>query len=140
MKAIIRQVDGLSMVGKADSNHWVAFDSVKTFGGAEAATKPMEMVLLALGSCTSMDVLSILKKMREKVNDFTVNIEANRAGEHPMVFTSIHLNYVVEGENIDPKNVNKAIELSMTKYCSVTAMLEKSADITWDVEIKEIGS
>jgi putative redox protein len=138
MKAILKQVEGLSLVGKSDSNHWVAMDSIKTFGGAEAATKPMELVLLGLGGCTSMDVLSILKKMREDIRDYDLEMDADRAEGHPAVFTKIHLHYIFYGKNINKDNVDKAIDLSMNKYCSASAMLKKSVDMTWDFEIKEV--
>ncbi len=138
MKAIIKQVEGLSLVGKGDSNHWIAMDGEKTFGGAEAATKPMELVLLGLGGCTSMDALSILRKMREKVSDYEMQMESERANEHPMVFTKIHMKYIFYGKNLNPDNVKKAIELSMVRYCSATAMLQKTAEITYDFEIKEV--
>jgi putative redox protein len=138
MKAVVKQVEGLSLVGKSDSNHWVPLDSIKTFGGAEAATKPMELVLIALGGCTSMDVISILKKMREDVRDFDIELDADKAEGHPSVFTKIHLHYIIKGKNIKSENVNKAIELSMNQYCSVSAMLKKSVDVTWDFEIQEV--
>ncbi len=138
MKAIVKQVEGLSLVGKSDSNHWLPLDSIKTFGGAEAATKPMELVLIALGGCTGMDVLSILKKMREDVRDFDIELDADKADGHPAVFTTIHVHYIIKGKNIKSENVNKAIELSMNQYCSVSAMLKKSVDVTWDCEIQEI--
>ena len=138
MKALIKQVEGLSLVGKSDSNHWVPLDSVKTFGGAEAGNKPMEMVLIALGGCSAMDVLSILKKMREDVRDFDIELEAERASDHPAVFTKIHLKYVVTGKDLKEENINKAIDLSMNKYCSVTAMLKESVDITWDFSLQEV--
>ena len=138
MQAIVKQVEGLSLVGKSDSNHWVPLDSVKTFGGSEAATKPMELVLIALGGCTSMDVLSILKKMREDVHDYDVKLDADKAEGHPAVFTKIHLHYIIKGKNIKSENVNKAIELSMNQYCSVSAMLKKSVDVTWDFEIQDV--
>ncbi len=138
MKALIKQVEGLSLVGKSDSNHWVPLDSVKTFGGAEAGNKPMEMVLIALGGCSAMDVLSILKKMREDVRDFDIELEAERASDHPAVFTKIHLKYVVTGKDLKEENINKAIDLSMNKYCSVSAMLKDSVDITWDFSLQEV--
>lgn len=138
MQATVKQVEGLSLIGKSDSNHWVTLDSVKSFGGAEAATKPMELVLIALGGCTAMDVLSILKKMREDVRDFDVNLDAEKAEGHPSVFTKIHLHYIIKGKNIKSENVNKAIELSMNQYCSVSAMLKKSVDVKWDFEIQEV--
>lgn len=139
MKAVIKQVEGLSLVGKSDSNHWVPLDSTKSFGGAEAGTKPMEMLLIALGACTSMDVLSILKKMHEDVQNYDVELDGERAEGHPAVFTKIHLHYSVYGKNINRDNVDKAIDLSMNKYCSVSAMLKKSVDMTWDFEIKEVN-
>jgi putative redox protein len=138
MKAVVKQVEGLSLVGKSDSNHWVPLDSIKTFGGAEAATKPMELVLIALGGCTGMDVISILKKMREDVRDFDIELDADKADGHPSVFTKIHLHYLIKGKKIKSENVNKAIELSMNQYCSVSAMLKKSVDVTWDFEIQEV--
>lgn len=138
MKAIIKQVEGLSLVGKGHSNHWIAMDGEKAFGGAEAATKPMELVLLGLGGCTSMDALSILRKMRENVLDYEMQLESERADEHPMVFTKIHLKYTFYGKNINADNVKKAIELSMTRYCSATAMLQKTAEITYDFQIKQV--
>ena len=85
-----------------------------------------------------MDSLSMLRKMRENIMDYQVEIEAERADEHPMIFTKIHLKFIYFGRNINPNNVKKAVELSMTRYCSVTAMLEKSSDITFDFEIKEV--
>jgi putative redox protein len=138
MKAIVKQVDGLSLIGKSDSNHWVPLDSVKSFGGSEAGTKPMEMLLLSLGGCTSMDVLSLLKKMRQDVRNFDLELDADRAEGYPAVFTKIHLHYIIYGKDINPENVEKAIGKSMNTYCSVSAMLKKSVDITWDFEIKAV--
>lgn len=138
MKAIVKQVEGLSLVAKSDSNHWLPVDGKKIVGGSEAATLPMELVLISLGSCTSMDVLSILKKMREQVTGYKMEINSERASEHPAVFTKIHLKYIIYGSEIKPENVTKAIELSMNKYCSVSAMLKESVDISWDFEIREI--
>lgn len=138
MNATIKQVDGLTLVGKSDSNHWVPLDSTKSFGGMEAATKPMELLLIALGGCTSMDVLSLLKKMRQDIVDFSIDLDSERAEGHPAVFTKIHLVYQISGKNVNPDNVKKAIDMSMSKYCSVTAMLKETVDITWDFNIEEI--
>ena len=85
-----------------------------------------------------MDVLPILKKMREDVRDFDLNLDADKAEGHPSVFTKIHLHYIIKGKNIKSENFNKAIELSMNQYCSVSAMLKKSVDVTWDFEIQEV--
>jgi putative redox protein len=98
----------------------------------------MELVLIALGGCTSMDVLSILKKMREDVRDYRIELDAEKATEHPSVFTKIHLNFIVYGKNVKPESVQKAIDLSMDKYCSVYAMLKKSVEITWGFEINAV--
>ncbi|MDZ7316219.1 MAG: OsmC family protein [candidate division KSB1 bacterium] len=138
MNAIVKQIDGLTLAGKSDSNHWVVMDTGKVLGGSEAGNKPMELVLIAMGGCTSMDVISILKKMRQDVRDYHIELEAEKATEHPAVFKKIHLKYVIVGKGIKAENVEKAIELSMTRYCSVSAMLKHSAEITWEYEIKEV--
>ncbi len=138
MKAVVKQVEGLALAGRADSNHWVMLDSGQAVGGSEAAAKPMELVLIALGGCSSMDVLSILKKMREDVRDYRVELDAERATDHPSVFTKIHMRYHVYGRAVKEESVRKAIELSMNKYCSVSAMLKHSVEMSWDFEIHEI--
>lgn len=135
MKAEIIMVDGLSMVGRAESNHWVPMDGDEKYGGHEAGVKPMEMVLIALGACTGMDVISILRKMQVRLRKFKVEVEAERAKEHPKVFTKVHMKYVFGGENIPRDKVERAIELSQTKYCPVLAMLRKVAEITYEYEI-----
>jgi putative redox protein len=104
--------------------------------GVEAAS-PMELVVLAAGGCTAMDVLDILKKKRQEVEGFEVNVIGSRALEHPKVFTEVELEYVVRGKNIDPQAVERAIELSLTKYCSVNIMLEKALKLTHRYRIEE---
>lgn len=135
MKAILQRVKGNTFVGKADSNHWVVLDTVKKFGGSEAGSKPMELVLIALGGCTAMDVESLLNKMRTPADDFRVEVEAENAQEHPKVFTRIEIVYKFWGENLNENNIKKAIELSQNKYCSVSAMLKKVCEITYRIEI-----
>jgi putative redox protein len=98
---------------------------------------PMEMIVLASGGCTAMDVIDILRKKRQEVTDFEVNVVGYRTEEHPKVFTEIELEYVVRGRNIDPKAVERAIELSLTKYCSVNAMLEKTLKLKHSYRIEE---
>ena len=112
----------------------VHMDGSPDIGGEKLGARPMQMVLMALGGCTSMDVLSMLKKMREEVKSYKVIVNADRATEHPMVFTRIHIHFILEG-NLKKENVEKAIQLSMDKYCSVTHMLNKTAAITHDYEI-----
>ena len=87
MKAIVKQVQGTSMAAKADSNHWIFMDGPEEFGGSNAGSRPLELFLMGLGGCTSMDVISILKKKRIKIDDFECHLEADRADEHPKVFT-----------------------------------------------------
>jgi len=137
MKAMIKRIEGLSLAARADSGHWVAMDSSAESGGAGAAAAPMEMVLMALGGCTSMDVLSILEKKRVVLDDYKLQVEAERASEHPKVFTSIRLKFFFYGHNIAKEAVERAIALSEEKYCSVSAMLKKSAEIKIEYEIIE---
>ncbi|MCL5029315.1 MAG: OsmC family protein [Bacteroidetes bacterium] len=136
-KAYIKQIKGITFAGKTDSNHWVTMDGPEDFGGSNAGIRPKELILISLGGCTGSDVVSILSKKRVKVDDFEMNINAEVAETHPQVFTSIHIEFVFYGKNIDPKDVERAIELSQTKYCSVTAMLEKSVKITHSFKIEQ---
>lgn len=128
--AVVRQAQGMTFTGKADSNHWVVMDGSVAEGGSAAGTSPKEIVLLGLGGCTGMDVASILKKKRVHLDSFEINIRAEEADDFPRVFTKIHIEYVLHGRNIRAADVERAIELSQTKYCSVTAMLRKSAEVT----------
>lgn len=135
MQAEIKQIQGTTFAAKADSNHWVIMDSSPKDGGSGAGSGPMEMVLMALGGCSGIDVLSILKKMRVKVNDFQIKIKAERAQEHPRVFTRVHMEYCFSGENLKPSDVERAIQLSLNKYCSVAGMVGKTAKIEWSYNL-----
>jgi len=130
MKAVVKQIEGCSFIGKAESNHWVPIDSKKEFSGSDAATHPMELVLLALGSCSGCDVVSILEKKKVRLTGFEVLIDAERSETHPKVFTKIHLEFVFFGHGLNPVHLKRAIELSQEKYCSVSAMLKPSVLIT----------
>jgi len=135
MKAKILQIEGLSFVGKSDSNHWVSVDGPKEFFGSEAASRPMELLLLSLGSCTSSDVASILKKKKVDLKRFEINLDAERSDKHPKVFTKIHIEYVFYGHDLNPVHLERAIELSQNKYCPVTPMLKSSVDISTSYRI-----
>jgi putative redox protein len=135
MKAVIKQVERCSFVGKADSGHLVNIDTPKDSFGTDSAAHPMELVLIALGSCSGCDVVSILNKKKVQYSGFEINVEAERADAHPKVFTKIHLEYVFYGKNINPVHVERAIELSMEKYCPVSAMLKPSVQITSSYKI-----
>ena len=103
----------------------------------ETGPRPMQLLLMGLCGCTGMDVVSILQKKRQSFTRLQVNATAERAGEHPRVYTQIHLEFVVTGDGVDPAAVERSIELSETKYCSATAMLEKTAEITTSFRIEE---
>lgn len=137
MKATIKWTGEASFGGQADSGHTVMMDGAPEFGGRARGIRPMEAVLIGLGGCTAFDVISILKKSRQQVTDCVAELEAERADTAPKVFTRIHVHFVVSGTRLDPKKVARAIELSANKYCSATAMLGKTAEITHDFEIIE---
>jgi putative redox protein len=104
-------------------------------GGSNSGSTPKELLLFALGGCTAMDVIPIMKKKRIPFTDFEINISGNTVETDPKIFSDLHLEYVVYGENINPADVERAIELSRTKYCSVSAMLSKSVKITHSLKI-----
>ncbi len=138
MAVYLKQIKGISLAAKGDSNHWVVMDGSEDFGGHGAGTRPMEMVLLSLAGCTGADVVSILKKRRADLRDFEMTVKAERADKHPKVYTKIHLHYIFHGKDLNPKDLEMAINLSQNKYCSVTAMLNKTAEITYDYEVIEV--
>ncbi len=133
--AYIKQLEGITFAGRTDSNHWVVMDGPQDFGGSNAGIRPKELILLGLGGCTGSDVVSILTKKRVKLDGFEININSDVADEHPQVFTKMHIEYIFYGDDIKEKDVERAIELSQTKYCGVTKMLEKAADITHSFKI-----
>ena len=135
MKTTVKWVDNMMMVGESASGHAIVMDGPQEIGGQNLGVRPMEMLLLGMGGCTTIDVLSILKKMRESVRDCHCEISAKRAEDHPKVFTDIHIHFVVSGENLDEKKVEKAIGLSAERYCSASIMLGKAAKVTHDFEI-----
>lgn len=136
-KAFVKQVQGITFVGKTDSNHWITMDGPEDFGGSNAGIRPKELILISLAGCTGSDVASILQKKRIKLDGFEMNIIADVADEHPQVFTKINLEYVFYGKNLPVKEIERAIELSQTKYCSVTAMLQKAMPIEHTYRIVE---
>lgn len=133
--ALVKHIKGVTFLGKSDSNHWVTMDGPESFGGSDAGTRPKELLLIALGGCTGSDVITILQKKKIKIDNFEMNISADVADEHPQVFTKINVEYVFYGKDIQEKDVERAIELSQTKYCSVTHMLNKAAEITHSFKI-----
>ena len=137
MKARVKWVEQVTFVGESGSGHSVVMDGAPDAGGRNLGVRPMEMLLIGLGGCTAFDVVMILKRGRESVTDCVIELEAERAETEPKVFTSIRMRYIVTGRALDPKKVDRAVALSAEKYCSATAMLEKTAKITHSVEIVE---
>jgi putative redox protein len=135
-KAYVKQLKGITLVGKTDSNVWITMDGPEDFGGSNAGIRPKELLLLSLAGCTGSDVVSILQKKRSKLEDFEINITAETREEHPQVFTKIHIEYVFYGNEVKKEDVERAIELSSTKYCSVQAMLRPSVEITHSYRIE----
>ena len=134
MKARVNWVEDRTFVGSTESGHALAFGTAHG-DGAKPGPSPMELVLLGTGGCTAWDVVNILGKGREPVDDVAVALDAERAETEPRVFTRIHLHFTVTGRGVDPKKVARAIDLSMDKYCSASAMLARTADITHDFEV-----
>jgi putative redox protein len=138
MKARIKWVEERTFLGESGSGHTVVMDGDPAAGGRGLGVRPMETVLLGLGGCTAYDVVEILQRSREPVADCVIDIDAERAETDPKVFTKIRLHYVVSGRGLNPKKVERAVNLSAEKYCSASIMLGKTAEIIHDIEIVEL--
>ncbi|MDB0021913.1 OsmC family protein [Candidatus Pseudothioglobus singularis] len=137
MNISVNWVDGLLMVGKSDSGHTITMDGPPESGGENLGVRPMEMLLLGVAGCTMIDVVTTLKKMRQELSYLETKINAERATDHPKVFTNIHIQFILKGQNLDEKKADKAITLSAEKYCSASIMLGETATITHDFQIIE---
>jgi putative redox protein len=135
MKARIKWVEGVSFVGESGSGHAVVMDGPPESGGRDLGIRPMEMILIGLGGCTAFDVMHILKRARQPVTDCVVEVEADRAEQPPKVFTHIRVHFIVSGDGLAEKQVERAVQLSAEKYCSASIMLGKVAKISHDYEI-----
>jgi len=124
-----------TFLAKGESNHWVTFDTRESSGGSGAASSPMEMVLMAMASCSGLDVVSILEKRRVTLQNFEMTVQGERAESHPRVYTKIHMIYDITSPDVSEKEVDRAIRLSHDTYCSVSKMLEHTADITFEYNI-----
>ncbi|MCS7040716.1 MAG: OsmC family protein [Caldilineales bacterium] len=129
MEARVIWDHGLSFSGTADSGFTLPLGAARAVGGEDDGFRPLELIAIGLAGCTAMDVISILLKKRQQVTGFEVRVQAERANDHPRVFTDIAIEYIVRGRGIDPAAVERAIELSETKYCSAHAMLAKAVPI-----------
>lgn len=136
MDANVTWTNGMSFEGTADSGFKVNLGTAAQFGGDDDGFRPLELMLISLAGCTGMDVISILQKKRQDVKGFEVKVHAERAQEHPKVFTSITVEYIVSGNGLDPEAVHRAVELSSTKYCPAQSMLAQAVPITNTITIQ----
>ncbi|WP_112811230.1 OsmC family protein [Ensifer sp.] len=132
MKARIKWVEERTFVGESGSGHKIVLGTASGPEGKTPGPSPMELMLIGAGGCSAYDVVHILEKGREPVEDCSVELDADRAEEDPKVFTRIHMHFVVKGRGLSEKKVERAVALSLEKYCSASAMLAKSATITHD--------
>ena len=137
MDCTVRWGDGMTFVAETGSGHLVSMDGAPDGGGRNLAPRPMEVVLAGAGGCTAYDVVVILKKSGQQVTGCEVSLQAERAASDPKVFTKIHYHFVVRGKNLKRNLVEQAVRLTHEKYCSATAILAKTAEITKDFEVVE---
>ncbi len=138
-KARVKWAGDMTFIGESPSGHSVVMDSGADSGGLDHGIRPMEMLLLGTGGCASIDVVMILKKARQKITDVWVELETERNDGPPNYFTKINMHFVVTGNDIDERHVERAIKLSMDKYCSASAQMAALAEITTDFEIRQAG-
>lgn len=134
--ATIKWIDDLQFLGTSASSHGIVLDAAREHGGSGTGASPMELVLEALGACSAMDVVSILRKKRQHVKGFSIELQGERAENHPRVYTKIHMVYRVAGPALSEKAVRDAVELSQNKYCSVSAMLRGSVALTYEIQLE----
>jgi len=139
MKTRVKWIDGMAFMGESGTGHALVMDGAPENGGRNLGPRPMEMLLLGLGGCTAFDVVMILQKGRQPIEDCQVEIEAERAEDHPKVFTKVHMRYLVKGRGLSADAVHRAVELSVDKYCSATHVINKTAAMTHEVVIEELA-
>jgi putative redox protein len=137
VNARVKLVDGLQFVGESESGHAVVMDGAPKFGGRDTGPRPTELLLIALGGCTGMDAISILRKKKQHVASFEMDIRGTRAEGHPGRLTDVEIEYVVRGRGVDEDAVKRAVELSMEKYCSVKFTLEERTKIGFTYRVEE---
>lgn len=139
MQATIKWIDGVMFVGETGSGHAVVMDGPPDHGGRNMGIRPMEMLLLGVGGCSSFDVVQILQKGRNAIVNCTTEVTAERVDGIPSVFRKIHLHFIVTGHDLKPAVIERAVKLSAEKYCSASIMLSKAdVEITHDFEIIEV--
>ena len=138
METQLKWAGNAAFIGTASSGHTVVMDGPAEGGGRNLGPRPMEMLILGMGACSTYDVVSILKKSRQEITDCEIKITSQRADSDPKVFTDIQLHFIVSGHNLKQKQVERAIKLSAEKYCSASIMLGATANITHDFEIVNV--
>ena len=136
MKARIKWLEDMTYVAEAGSGHAIVVDGPADLGGRNLGVRPMELLLMGLGSCSAIDVVHILKKGRHPVADCVVELQAQRAEQAPRVFTAINMHFIVSGDGLKEKHVARAVQLSTEKYCSASLMLSHSVNITHSYELQ----
>ena len=135
METQLKWAGNAAFIGRASSGHTVVMDGPAEGGGRNLGPRPMEMLILGMGACTTYDVVSILMKSRQEITDCEIKVTSRRAGSDPKIFTDIHIHFIVSGTRLKEKQVERAIKLSAEKYCSASIMLGATANITHDFEI-----
>jgi len=135
----VKLVENMQFIATADSGHAVVMDGPSNVGGNNTGSKPSELLLMAFGGCSGMDVISILRKKKQDVTGFEMNVSGDTAESHPKSFKKMHIEYVIKGKNISEDAVKRAINLSLDKYCLVGSTIGKSAEITHSYKIVQEG-
>ncbi|RJQ43048.1 MAG: OsmC family peroxiredoxin [Nitrospiraceae bacterium] len=133
--AKVTLVEDMQFIGTADSGHAVVMDAPVSVGGKNTGARPSELLLMAFGGCSGMDVISILRKKKQQVNKLEINVSGEMADKHPHLYTTMHIEYVITGKDISEEAVKRSIDLSLETYCSVGATLGKAAKITHSYKI-----
>ena len=139
MKARVKWVGDRSFTGQVEAGHTIAFGN-GVDGKPKPGPSPMELILIGTGGCSAYDVVHILEKGRESVEDVVCDVTAERAETDPKVFTKIHLHFTVTGRGLNPAKVERAVGLSIEKYCSASAMMAKTAEVTHGFEVIDTGA
>jgi putative redox protein len=140
MQARIKWVENAAFLAESGSGHAFVVDGPADIGGRNLGPRPMELMLMSVGSCSAVDIVHILKKARQPVSGCEIEVSGTRAQTDPKVFTRIHLHFIVSGAGLSEKQVKRAVELSAEKYCSASIMLKAAAEITHDFEVRDTGT
>lgn len=130
MRARVKWIENVAFLAETGSGHSVVLDGAPEHGGRNIGMRPMEAVLIGMGSCSAFDVVSLLGKARQAITDCVVELQAERAAEPPRVFTRVHMKFVVSGAGLRESSVRRAVALSAEKYCSATAMIRDKVEVT----------